>query len=36
MEHIGFIVDIYVYFTMNNDNWLTRTADTQDINDKNF
>jgi hypothetical protein len=31
MDHIGPILDIYVYFTMNNDNWLTRAADTQDI-----
>ena len=28
---VGPFVDIYVYLTMNNDNWLTRVADTQDI-----
>ncbi|GIK05268.1 hypothetical protein Aspvir_009372 [Aspergillus viridinutans] len=33
MDCIGPIVDIYVYLTMNNDNWLTRTADTKDIDD---
>ncbi|CBX94795.1 hypothetical protein LEMA_P117980.1 [Plenodomus lingam JN3] len=31
MDIVGPIVDIYVYFTMNNDNWLTRVADTKDI-----
>ncbi|OQD65636.1 hypothetical protein PENPOL_c005G01259 [Penicillium polonicum] len=33
MDYIGPIVDIYVYLTMNNDNWLTRTADTKNIED---
>lgn len=32
MDFIGPIVDIYVYCTINNDNWLTRTADTKEIN----
>ena len=31
MDYIGHILDIYVYFTMNNDNWLTRAADAQDV-----
>ncbi|KAL4900465.1 hypothetical protein BDW74DRAFT_170848 [Aspergillus multicolor] len=31
MEAVGPFMDIYVYLTMNNDNWLTRTADTKDI-----
>lgn len=31
MDFTGPIVDIYVYLTMNNDNWLTRTADTKYI-----
>jgi hypothetical protein len=31
MDLVGPIVDIYVYFTMNNDNWLTRAADTKDV-----
>ncbi|KAL6849205.1 hypothetical protein ACO1O0_008735 [Amphichorda felina] len=30
-EYIGFVVDIYVYLTMKNDNWLTRVADIQNI-----
>ena len=30
-EYIGFAVDIYVYLTMKNDNWLTRVADIQNI-----
>lgn len=34
MDHIGPILDIYVYLTINNDNWLTRAADTQDIKDQ--
>ncbi|KAI2474465.1 Polysaccharide synthase [Pyrenophora tritici-repentis] len=33
MDIVGPIVDIYVYFTINNDNWLTRAADTKDIDD---
>ena len=33
MDIVGPIVDIYVYFTVNNDNWLTRAADTKDIDD---
>ena len=33
MDYIGPIVDIYVYLTMNNDDWLTRRADTKDIED---
>ncbi|TPX08511.1 uncharacterized protein E0L32_009998 [Thyridium curvatum] len=29
MENMGPIVDVYALFTMNDDSWLTRTADTQ-------
>ncbi|PLB36807.1 polysaccharide synthase [Aspergillus candidus] len=31
MEYIGPFIDVYVYLTMNNDEWLTRTADKKDI-----
>jgi len=31
MDSIGPFLDIYVYFTMNNDDWLTREADIVDI-----
>ncbi|EPS25877.1 putative hyaluronan synthase [Penicillium oxalicum 114-2] len=33
MDYIGPIVDIHVYLTMNNDNRLTRMADTKNIED---
>lgn len=33
MDCVGPIVDVYVYFTMNDDSWLTRAADTEDIED---
>ncbi|KAL4406327.1 glycosyltransferase family 2 [Colletotrichum abscissum] len=31
MDLFGPVVDIYVYFTMNNDSWLTRVADIQEM-----
>lgn len=31
MDIVGPVVEVYVYFTMNNDSWLTRTADTQEL-----
>ena len=31
MDYFSPILDIYVYLTMNNDNWLTRAADAQDV-----
>lgn len=34
MENMGPIVDVYALFTMNDDSWLTRTADTQYVSDE--
>lgn len=31
MDIVGPVVEVYVYFTMNNNSWLTRTADTQEL-----
>ncbi|KAI1842498.1 hypothetical protein JX265_012690 [Neoarthrinium moseri] len=31
MDYVGPVVDLYIYLTMSNDNWLTRAADIQVI-----
>ncbi|KAG9231685.1 polysaccharide synthase [Amylocarpus encephaloides] len=34
MGNIAPILDVYMYCTMNNDSWLTRAADAQDVDDQ--
>jgi hypothetical protein len=34
MESMGPIIDVYAFFTMNDDRWLTRAADAQYVEDQ--
>jgi hypothetical protein len=33
MDNMGPLIDVYALFTMNDDSWLTRTADAQYVFD---